>query len=89
MAFGREVHHPVWLEVGEEFRDRRGIADIGLRKLVARVLCEIVERMRVSRVGELIDVEHGVLCCGDEKSHEIAADKTSSASDEDFHEIRK
>ena len=51
---------------------------------MVRIAFKVRQRTRITRVGELVDVEH-LVTPRDEKADEIGADETGPACDEDFH----
>ena len=86
MAFGGEVDDGSRPVFGQKAVDQGTVADIALHKQVVRVALYAGERLQVARIGELVQIDHRVLACGQPVEHKIAADETGAAGHEDCHE---
>ena len=57
MAFGGQMHDPVGLERFERRAHRRGVADVALHEMVARVGGDRRERGQIAGIGQLVEHE--------------------------------
>ncbi len=91
VALGGEVKHARRAVRGEEPRDLVGVADVHLFERVARIACDRRQRGEVARVGQLVDVDDGVVGVLDEVPDERGADESGAAGDEEglLHSIRR
>ena len=65
MRLGGKVHDGPGAVLGKELGNEFGIADIALHKGVTRIPLDRCEVLEVSGVGELIEIDDGVLLEGD------------------------
>jgi hypothetical protein len=66
VRLGRQVHDAIGLVLVEQPLDLCGVADIDLSEVVPRAIGHIGQRFQVARVGELIDVDNGVVGLAEE-----------------------
>ena len=84
VGFGRQVDDAVHPVVGDDPQHRLEIADIGLDEEVVGPVLDVPEVREIARVGELVQVDDPVLrVFVHEQPHDVAADETGSAGDED------
>ena len=60
MRLGRKVDHRARLVLGQQAGDQGGVADIALHEDVARIALDAVQVVQIARVGELVEVDHGL-----------------------------
>ncbi len=58
MALGREMHHALGAELGEEPVHGGAVDDVGLSETVVRQVRDGPQAFEITRIGELVDVEH-------------------------------
>ena len=88
MAFGGEVDHTIDRILLEDLGHGFRVADIGLHEQVVRCFLDVAQVLQVTRVRERIQVDDAVLrVLRDEAAHDVAADESGAAGDEDvlFH----
>jgi hypothetical protein len=85
MAFGRKVHHRAGLVFGQQARDQRGVANVALHKHVVRVALQAGEGFGVAGVGELVEVDNGLIVGREPVEDEIGADEAGTTCDKDGH----
>ena len=83
MAFGGKVEDGAWLVLGQQTADQLGIADIALHEEVARVVLHCGQSFEVAGVGQLVQVEDGLVVLRQPVENEVAADEAGAACDED------
>ncbi|MDR8799267.1 hypothetical protein FEP84_05680 [Burkholderia multivorans] len=86
MAFRREVQHRARLVLGKERVERSAVADIDTRKHVLRIAFQRLQRTKVARVGQFVDVEHGFVGCAQPVEYKVGADK-ACASCHQYHVV--
>ena len=67
MGLRREMDHSVGFELAEEGLDCRPIADVGMHEAVAGMSGDIAQGFERARIGELVDIENGIVACADQK----------------------
>jgi len=71
--------------------DERRVADVAVDKDITRVGGDVAEIRGISRVGERVEIDES---CNRGSSaeqaltHEIVADETATASDEEIHDVQ-
>lgn len=85
MGFRRQVHDRVGLEALEDGTDGRLVDDVGLDELVAGVGRDAAQRLQVTGVGQLVQVEHFVVGVVDQVAYQRRADEPGSTGDENSH----
>ena len=81
----REVHHGIRAVLCENLFKGKWVAKVGLDKRMALVTDVAFQRRKISRVGQLVEIDDAMGRLIDELPNEVGTDKTSTASDEDFH----
>ena len=82
MAFGRKVHDGAGLVFGQQLVQQCTIADITLHEDVAFIALHAVQIVQIACVGELIQIDHGLLGAIEPVQHKIRADKAGASGDE-------
>jgi len=82
MAFGGQVHNDVRLCVRQYAVHLFGIGDVRLHKLVARVVGHAGQRVQITGVGELVQVDDRVLAVIDQLAYHGGANKAGAAGDQ-------
>ena len=88
MGLGGEVHDGAGLMLGEQARNQFGIPDIAADKGVAWISLEGGKVLEIAGVGELVEIDDGVLLQGDPVEDEVGTDEAGSAGDEDCLHMR-
>ena len=90
MRLGGEVHNGTRLVLGEDFVEKGAVADIASNKDVAGITFKRSKILRVSRVGELVEIDNGGGLRLEPIKDEVGADETRAAGDENgvFHKFR-
>ena len=83
VALGREVHHGVGPELGEEPVHRGAVADVGAGEAVVRQVRDRPQAVEVAGVGELVDVQHLDADLAREVADQGRADEARAPGDED------
>ena len=86
MAFSGKVEDGARLVLGQQTADQLRIADIALHEEVARVVLHCGQGFKVAGVGQLVQVEDGLVVLRQPVENEVAADEAGAACDQD-HEI--
>jgi len=89
MGFGGQMHHRAWFMVGEYPRERGRIADIRLFKDVARLIARRAQRFQIAGIGELVDVDHGLVSLGNILANHCRSDKAGAACNDESHVISR
>jgi hypothetical protein len=88
MRLRGEVDDRINLVFGQETRDQRNVPDIAMGENIARVVREIGQVGRITRVGERVEIDEfpqrGIFF-GQALANEVGADKTAAAGDEQIH----
>jgi len=71
--------------LGEQSIDQRAVADVALHEDMPRIATQRVEVVKVAGVGQRIEVDDGLIGVLEPVEHEVAADETGAAGDEDGH----
>ena len=82
MALGRKVHHRARPVLGQQSRQQRRVADVALHEHIARVPVQTRQRLRVPRIGQLVQIQHRLLRSREPVQNEIGANKAGAARDE-------
>src|SRR5439155_676556 len=73
-------------DVARGVEDQLGVADVAVDEGVARIALDVLQVRRVARVGELVEVDDGVVGARREDvSNEVRADEAAPARDEQLH----
>ena len=84
MGFRREVDDAVHVVFGDDLQHRVEVADVGLDKGVVGLFLDILEVRKVAGIGQLVQVDDPVIrIIVHEQPHDMAADETGSAGDQD------
>ena len=57
VGLGGEVHHGVGLLGLEELVDASVVADVGLDKLIAGMICDRLQIFQIARIGQLVEID--------------------------------
>src|SRR6185295_419726 len=82
MALGREIDDRARPMRGQQRRYGGAIADVGAYEMVPGVVLERGQTAEIAGVGQLVDVEDGLLAFRAPVEHEIGADKSGAAGDQ-------
>ena len=85
MAFGGEVEHGTRPVLGQQALHQSAVADAAVHKLVPRIALQAGEVFKVAGVGEQVEVDDRLVALGQPVEHEVAADESGTAGDEDGH----
>jgi hypothetical protein len=85
MALSSEIDHGAGLVLGQQLLDQGAVANVALHKDVAWIVLHRGQGLQIARVGEFVEVEHGLIAAGDPVDYEIAADEPGAASNENSH----
>ncbi len=85
MAFCGEVDHRARLVLGQQAADQGGIADVALHQLMTSIALQAGQSLGVTRVGELVEVDDGLIAGGQPVEHEVGANKTCAAGHKNCH----
>ena len=83
MRFRREIDNGARLVLLQQACNQVGIADVAVHKDMARVACQRGEVFPVASVGQLVQVEHGLIGPGQPVEDKIATDKTGTSGHQD------
>ena len=87
MRFGREVDDGTGLVLGQQAFEQGGVANVALHKDVAGVALHAIEVVQVASVGELVEVDHGLVAVGNPVEHEVGANEAGAASYQNRHAL--
>jgi len=79
VAFGREVDHGAGLVLGQEAFDQSAVADVALHKHVPWVALNRGQGLQITRIGELVQVDHDLVATGQPVEHKVTTNKTGAA----------
>ncbi|MNT92258.1 hypothetical protein D3C71_1645290 [compost metagenome] len=82
MAFGREMHNGAGLVLGQQLVQQRAIANIALHEDVAVITLQTMQIVQIACVGQLVEIDHGLLGACQPVQHKIRADKAGASGDE-------
>ena len=84
MGLRREMDHAVHMFILHEGQDALEVADVHLDEPVVGPVLDVLEVREIARVGKLVQVDDPVVrVFVHEQPHDVAADETSAAGDED------
>jgi hypothetical protein len=81
VALGSEVHDGVGLVLREDCAECGGIAEIDMFEGVVRIAFKIGERLGITGIAQLIEVDDGFALLFNEQTNEIGSDEAGSAGD--------
>ncbi len=87
VGFSRQVHDRLRREALEHRADTGLIADIRLHELIARVGGNRLQRFKVARVGQFVEVQHFVVGVVYQVADQCRADETCAPGNEYSHEL--
>ena len=79
------MHDRIRLERAERPRHRGGVTHIAAIELIARMVFNRGNRKEISRIGELVEVEHVVSSLRDKAPNQRRSDESGSTGDHDSH----
>ncbi len=79
------VHHDIRLVQGKHPIQFRVVADIHLFKGITFTVCDTGQGFQVTRIGEFIEVDNGVVGIPNDMTNNPRADKTCATSDKNLH----
>jgi hypothetical protein len=82
VRLGREVQHAGGAVPGEQCAHARRVRDVGLLEVVARRRLHLAQRLQVSGVRQLVDVDDRVVGLAHELADEGRPDEAGAAGDE-------
>ena len=85
MAFGGEVDPRTGLVLGQQAADQGAVADVASHQLVAGIALQAGQGFGVARVGELVEVDDGLIAGGKPVEHKVGANEAGTAGDENGH----
>ncbi len=81
MALGREIDHRARTVCGEQIAHRGGIADVARARRCSRGSSfERGKVFQVARIGQLVQIDHGLVALRQPIQHEVRTDETRTAS---------
>ena len=83
MRLGRKVDDGAWPVLGQQARDQRTVANVAMHKHMARIALQAGQVVQVAGVGELVEVEHGLVRAAEPVEHEVGAYEAGAAGDQD------
>ena len=87
MRFGREVDDGTGLVLCQQAFEQGGVANVALHEDVAGVALHAIEVVQVASVGELVEVDHGLVAVGNPVEHEVGANEAGAASYQNRHAL--
>src|SRR5215218_1441281 len=88
VALGGEVDHRRGTMLGEDAPHLPAVRDVAVEEREARIVQHAGEVLEAAGIGELVEHEDAGRRLGEDEPHEVAADETGAAGDEDgFHEV--
>ncbi len=84
VALGREVDHGPRTVLGQQTVDQVTVTQVALHEDVPRITLETGKVLEVARIGELVEVDYGLVVGGEPVEYEVAADETGAAGDENI-----
>ena len=87
MGFRRKVQHGAWFVLGQQLIDQCTITDVALYEDMPWVFGERGQIVPITRVGELIEIDHGLVVFGKPGVYKIAANKAGTASDKNHEAL--
>ena len=85
MRFGRQMHYRQGTMSFEDTLNCCGIANIDFLKRIPGIGAHVIKRAEISRIGQTVDINDGMLRFRNQMTDHGRADKASSTRDEDFH----
>jgi hypothetical protein len=82
VAFSRQVHHRIRSTFFKQPVNGTPIADVDLLEPIARIVGDCRQRVRIGRVGQLVDVDHLHIRLRQQMADHSRADEPGSAGDE-------
>ena len=89
MAFGGEVQDGTGLVLRQEAGNQRVVANIAFYKDVPRIAVQRCQRFQVARVGQLVEVDDGLVGLGQPVKDKVGANKAGGTGDKNGHGITK
>ena len=86
MAFGREIEHGARAVLLQQPGQQGAVADIPLHEHMARVALEAGEIVQVAGVGQLVEIDNGLVMGRKPVEYKIGTDKTCAACDQNHGE---
>ncbi len=87
VGFSRQVHDRLRRKALQHRADTGLVADIRLHELIARVGCNRLQRFKVARVGQFVEVQHFVFSVVYQVADQCRTDETCAPGDEYSHEL--
>lgn len=92
MAFGGKVNHGIGAKIGKQAVQFTGIVDVGLGKLILRMVGKALQGLQVACVSEFVDIENVYRISGENVADEGRANEARAACYDDFgcglHELK-
>ncbi len=82
MRFGREIQDGPRPVLGQQPGEQLPVADVPLDEQVARIALQRREVLQIACVGELVEVDEGLIAAGQPVEDEVGADETRAAGDQ-------
>ena len=87
MAFGGEVQDGSGLVLRQQAGDQLGITNVALHKDMPRVAVQRCQRFKVAGIGQLVEVDDGLVGLGQPVEDEVGTNEAGSAGDENSHKV--
>jgi len=88
VALGGEVEHGARLVRSQQLRHQLGVVDVALDENVPCIAAQAVEVAQIAGVGELVEVDDGLVLLCQPLQHEVGADEARSAGNQDQFMLR-
>jgi hypothetical protein len=85
MGFGGQMHHRARPMLGEDARERRGVANIGLLEDMPRIVTRRAKRFQIAGIGQLVEIDDGFAGLGNKLANNRRSNKTGAAGDDKSH----
>ncbi len=83
VGFGREVDDGARLVLGQQAVDQRAVADVALHEDVVRIALERRQGLEVAGIGQLVEVDDGLVALREPVENEIGADEAGAPGYQD------
>ena len=87
VAFGGKVEHGARPVLGQQALHQSAVADAAVHKVVPRIALQAGKVFEVAGVSEQVEVDDRLVALSQPVKHEVAADESGTAGDEDGHRV--
>ena len=85
VALSGEIDHSTRTVLGQQLTDPCSVTDIALHKDMPPIALQTGEVLQIARIGELVEIDDGLVVSRQPVKNEIRADKSSAACNHDAH----